>query len=617
MSTAPIAISNRTHSRKLSALPPWSIDQTTTVDEQPTAQIQVSPAAFNFKMASPPVASLVPETAFYDPCVVEQQHCTGYECCNLKLGDMHAVMDHYEQAHRVSRFGNTSFPVPRLPVFQHQPIVIPLVSHLDTDIEMASAPSPASTTTSDRSRSLSIPDDAEFELDLDSDPRTPQTPPALHPSQNITIVSHNGEPDGLNPFQYNNLAFSNSSPFQQHFVPQKQPAYPTVGIPQPPLLSATTPAIRRSVTDLSRRPAAEMRFPQQSHAIDCDVDMMGETHDTSAFPLDARQQTAYYQSPVVVPNPVYPQRRPQIARQNSMHVTPNPTMPTPQRSHSFAETQSQPFPLRPAEVSFAQPRPLAPSPSPTLQQPQFDTQPRPVAPRSRNASQAFQPIVPPTLYSPSKRSYEEAESPLSDGAPEDDARDDDDDEDAEGELETMPTLGPAIIDTPIAKPATTPRKSSTANSTREKRAKTGRPKGTGRASAQKDPKRARLFCPRPGCTKRLARVGRQPAIPSTSNIKGDKHPTTASHRLSPSLGSSLPADEAMRHACCGTGHKVSRGGFTNAIWCLEAILQGKTLPICASEFHIVGFPALDDPAVRVITWTIGLVYGWWYLSGPG
>lgn len=145
-----------------------------------------------------------------------------------------------------------------------------------------------------------------------------------------------------------------------------------------------------------------------------------------------------------------------------------------------------------------QQRPLVPSPSPSSSDMPHLSPARLHAVRIRNNGSAPFPQAP--IASPSasglKRSFDEMDG--SEDEDEDAQGEDEDEEDAEGEPESG--LSPAM-QALVNRPAVLVSRDGKGQG-REKRAKTGRPKGTGRASAQKDPKRAKLVCPRPGCTKR-------------------------------------------------------------------------------------------------------------------
>ncbi|KAG8915257.1 hypothetical protein FRC00_006198 [Tulasnella sp. 408] len=447
-------------------------------------------------------------THYYSDCdpsyflhTFEQEHCTGYECCDIKLDDMHAVMEHYETIHRISRFGNTSVPVPRLPAVRHQPIVTPLLPvapQFDFESELASAASPASTAYSERAGSLGSHDDDEhLDKGLDTAPQTPAASPS-HSPFNVTIVGTNDSPDGFNF----NPMYQIGSPIVgtraiANCPPKLTPAYPIMGVPQPPLLS-----VAQRQVEPTRQAAAMPPFNPHSSMLAPGLDVEA-VHNTEVEP-----EESYYQARSQPASAVYPLAqqlqvpRPQIMRQNSMHSIPSaiPAL-TPARSHSVHVPSREPsFTPRPVQDASQQQRPLVPSPSPSDIPHLSPARMHAVRIRTNGSAPFPQAPIASAAASPSatavKRSFDEMDG--SDSDDEDAMGEEDDEEDAEGEPEQG--LSPAM-QALVNRPAVIiPRDSK--GQGREKRAKTGRPKGTGRASAQKDPKRAKLFCPRPGCTKR-------------------------------------------------------------------------------------------------------------------
>lgn len=418
---------------------------------------------------------------------------------------MHAVMEHYETIHRISRFGNTSVPVPRLPAVRHQPIVTPLLPvapQFDFESELASAASPASTAYSERAGSLGSHDDDEhLDKGLDTAPQTPATSPS-HSPFNVTIV---GTSEALEGFNFNPM-YQIGSPLVgtrgfANCPPKLTPAYPIMGVPQPPLLSVAQD-VRRQV-ELPRQAAVMPPFHPHSSMLAPALDV------ESVHNAEVEPEESYYHPQPQPASAVYPFTqqhqvpRPQVLRQNSMHSIPTavPAL-TPARSHSV-HVPSREASFTPRPMTDNAQRPLMPSPSPS-EIPQLSPA-RLHAVRIRNNGSAPFPQAPTASAAPSpsangiKRSFDEIEGDEESDDEDAQGEDDDDEEDAEGELEQAGGLSPAM-QALVNRPAVIiPRDSK--GQGRDKRAKTGRPKGTGRASAQKDPKRAKLFCPRPGCTK--------------------------------------------------------------------------------------------------------------------
>ncbi|KAG8983552.1 hypothetical protein FRB90_005911 [Tulasnella sp. 427] len=274
-------------------------------------------------------------------------------------------------------------------------------------------------------------------------------------------------------------------------------AYPPMGVPQPPIL-AVGQDVRRQA-EPSRQAPAVPPFDPHSYTL-------GSAFDVDAGRMaEVQPEESYYRPPASAVYPLTQQHRlprPQIPRQSSMHSIPSaiPAL-TPARSHSIHfPSREKAYPLM---QNAAQPQqPLAASPSPSTEMPQLSPARLTPSRIRTNGSAPFpqQSTEPSSPSSPqttgTKRSYDEIDG--SELEEEDAQGEEEIDEDADGE-EDESELSPAM-QALVNRPAVIiPRDSK--GQAKEKRAKTGRPKST-RASAQKDPKRAKLFCPRPGCTKR-------------------------------------------------------------------------------------------------------------------
>ncbi|KAG8890328.1 hypothetical protein FRB98_009396 [Tulasnella sp. 332] len=552
--------------------------QTTTEEASAHMHHHHQSPSFSFLASSPiDVSASLRAKGVYDATKLEQEHCTGYECCNVKLGDMHAVMDHFEVAHRQSRLGHLPAQpaLPRAQVFRHQPhqqsIITPvLLPVLPTaasrvasvtidDYDMSSSapsPCPSSTTSSDRSRG-SFSEDGTTEFPVDLETQLPQTPPAHHQihqdhaGQNVTIVgaSSAGEfysPEGLNHQHQNGYHFGGFSGQQAiyggaHFQfpsPQKQQQqqnqntsssgtfFPVVSVAAPPVVGNTFRFPEPSRPTPSERPVIHVQVSTPTISQDADFAF---TPDTPSFGTDS-----LYTPSTAAPSPVLPTRSAQQQQQQmqypqllqppapiQMQQIRQPTVPamsvTTSQNHPFHHPQPHAFNAARLQLEG---RPLQPSPAPSTrpqsqvglyaQRVQQGTIPRSDSLASVNASLASvlqisgqqQQISPPSLYATSvKRSYDEMESvnPSPLGQEWDD--EDEDEEDADGEMEMAQyhhyqshSSSPAMA---------SPRRVS-ASQPKEKKLKSGRPRGNNstRASAAKDPKRAKLFCPKDGCTKR-------------------------------------------------------------------------------------------------------------------
>ena len=423
---------------------------------------------------------------------------------------MHAVMNHYETAHRISRFGKTTLPVTALPVARLQPIVtptVPVVPQLDVSEyrDWSSAPSPISTVSS-RAPSLSVAED-DAEYDYRRDERMPQTPPANpYSAQRVMIVGDEHPQDSYNAWQQAGGFTQPGYPmqqYQQQLMAQK--ASDDFAYHQEAASSlASTP-------DMSPVPSNQLAelgstVRSMSHVQNFS-NTMEPTSEQAHFAVarHPQQQVDFY-SPV--PDQHFAaQHRAQVARQNSLHVA-TPTQgavqsyPALPRSQSYSELPppSHPYATRPVRaepVQYAQTQPLAPSPSPPFGQVQYDVQAghshqfAPTAARPRNGSVPFPtPIVPPTLYAPRQASYDQSAPGSADASDEEFMGGDEYDDQEMALISHMPQEEFSHGRPPVS----SPKKSS-------KKTKSGRPRNPNRASAAKDPKRAKLVCPNSGCTK--------------------------------------------------------------------------------------------------------------------
>ncbi|KAG9005824.1 hypothetical protein FRB94_003895 [Tulasnella sp. JGI-2019a] len=580
MSSAPISIAH--HTRRLSSLggsafAPWlassvmkcaPLPAQTTTEEAAAQMHHHSSPSFSFLASSPnDVSASLRAKGVYDATKLEQEHCTGYECCNVKLGDMHAVMDHFEVAHRQSRLGHLPAQptLPRAQVFRHQshqqsiitPVLLPVLPVLSTaprvsivdDYDVSSSapsPCPSSTTCSDRSRGSFSEDGltTEFAVDLEVEARLPQTPPAMmhnHAGQNITIVgASSGEfysPEGNQHgnFQQQFGGFNGQQAMYggaafQFPSPQKQAAssgtfFPVVQVAAPPMGNANAqyrfPEPSRPTP--SERPTIHVSVSTPAIGTDADSAF---TPDTPSFGGDS-----LYTPTTAAPSPISPmyaqqqqlQYQQQLLQPPQMQIR-TPTVPalsvTTSQNHPFHHPQPHAFNAARLQLDN---RPLAPSPSPSTRpqsQLEFYAQRsqqgqqmmRSDSLTSMNASLASvlniggqQPIATPSLYATSvKRSYDDMESANPSPLAQEWDDEDEDDEDAEGEMDVAQyhSHNYESAASTLVSPSAHRRQSPT--QPKEKKAKSGRPRGNNstRASAAKDPKRAKLFCPKEGCTKR-------------------------------------------------------------------------------------------------------------------
>ncbi|KAG8929383.1 hypothetical protein FRC02_005687 [Tulasnella sp. 418] len=466
---APIAIrTSRTHSHKNSlsfagsAFAPWMCSSSSQNPSNSSVGLHswskhelmaISPTDMEFStrtISSPSGTSIDDAASLVD---VQKQHCTGYSCCNRQLPDMHALMDHCDQEHpyNVPKAGLKSSLLP-IPLGLH---IRPRVFNYPDPSESVPRLSPTSSSTDD---------DANFEIDLDE----PPTPPPSGPSSNnnqVYIVSPEADLDihhsrghsrpfgassetsilrdaTIYPHNTNPIKMS-PAPFLQRRSSATSDVYPTPQLQLQAIPMHLTPSTHRQQPSSQPLP----QLPGQVQHIPPSASALVHLHQT-------------LQGRVLAPSP-------SIDTSSSVAVPPLEIAPAVSK-HGVRTSAFQPH-LFPQNSSNSPAVPSAPIVPPTLLSTRVNSQ--------AESSFAFQrPIIPASVG----LDFE------------------DEDEDAEGEDEDMEDYhSPA----PRADEALSARSGfeTVAPARSSPKRKASSKKSGGRN--QRDAKRPRLSCPKPGCTK--------------------------------------------------------------------------------------------------------------------